>query len=305
MPRSTLCAHILIISLLWLQGMLHTTEVHGAETQLSAETAKANRSTAWPPTIRDGFGITFVLIPAGEFMMGSTAVDVQDAVRKFSHDLKREWIADEMPQHPVRISRPFYLSKYEITQSQWKSVMGNNPSRFQHNRHPVENVSWQEANAFIHRLNASTAGAPYRLPTEAEWEYAARGSDGRRYPWGNVFEASRLNFCDRHCTYSWNDKLANDGHRGTAPVGSYAGGVSPFGVHDMIGNVWEWVQDRYGRYHSERVEDPTGPASGAHRVMRGGSWDNNPGLCRAATRLYVSPEHRFDFAGFRLVRTQP
>lgn len=310
MPRFALCARILIASLFWWQGMLYTTGGHDAEAQTEtgdpdAKAAQANERAAWPPILRDRFGITFVFIPAGEFMMGSTAEDLQDAIRNFSHDLKREWIADEMPQHPVRISRPFYLSKFEITQRQWKAVMGTNPSRFQHQQHPVENVSWWEANEFIRRLNARTADAPYRLPTEAEWEYAARGTDGRHYPWGNTFEASRLNFCDRYCTYSWNDKLANDGHQGTAPVGSYASGVSPFGVHDMIGNVWEWVQDRYGQYGSALAEDPAGPASGAYRVMRGGSWDNNPGLCRAATRLHVSPEHRFDFAGFRIVRTQP
>ncbi|PON15659.1 formylglycine-generating enzyme family protein [Candidatus Entotheonella serta] len=301
----TVCARILIVSLLWLQGVLYTTVDTCAEAQPTTGMVHASGQVSWPLTLRDRFGITFILIPAGEFMMGSSAEDIKDAIRNFSHDLKREWIADEMPQHRVRISRPFYLSKFEITQSQWASVMGNNPSRFRHDQHPVENVSWWEANEFIGQLNARTAGAPYRLPTEAEWEYAARGSDGRRYPWGNVFEASRLNFCDRHCAYGWNDKLANDGHRGTAPVGSYASGVSPFGVHDMLGNVWEWVQDRYGRYGNNLAKDPVGPSSGPYRVMRGGSWDNNPGLCRAATRLHVAPEHRFDFADFRLVRTQP
>ncbi len=289
MPCLTLCARILIVSFLWLPGILQTTGSNGAAAQPTAGNTTASGQATWPQTFRDPFGITFVLIPAGDFMMGSTATDVQDAIRNFSHDLKREWIADEMPQHPVRISRPYYLSKFEITQRQWESVMGNNPSRFQHERHPVENVPWLEVNEFIRQLNARTHGAPYRLPTEAEWEYAARGSDGRLYPWGNVFEANRLNFCDRHCAYSWNDKLANDGYQGTAPVGSYASGVSPFGVHDMIGNVWEWVQDRYGRYSSDFVKDPSGPTSGPYRIMRGGSWDNNPGLCRASTRLHVSP----------------
>ena len=105
--------------------------------------------------------------------------------------------------------------------------------------------------------------------------------------------------------YHWHDKSANDGYEGTAPVGSYANGISPFGVHDMIGNVWEWVQDRYGPYQQGLANDPTGSQEGHHRVMRGGSWDNNPGLCRATTRLHVGPNHRFDFVGFRLLRTQP
>ncbi len=237
--------------------------------------------------------------------MGSSEADLLQTLRTYSQELKREWVDDEMPQHSVRISRPFYISKYEITQAQWEAIMGKNPSRFKNKQHPVENVSWEDVNDFIDRLNAQDAGALYRLPTEAEWEYVARGSDGRLYPWGNVFEASRLNFCDRHCTYHWNDADANDGYEGTAPVGSYASGVSPFGAHDMMGNVWEWVQDRYGPYQGEPTEDPTGPESGDHRVMRGGSWDNNPGLCRVTTRLHVGPDHRFDFVGFRLLRTQP
>ncbi len=307
------CAHILMIVLFGLHSALHISGSNHAQAQMRADeprkskanTAYSHAQTTWPKTLRDRFGIDFVIIPPGKFLMGSTAADLREALRVFSHELKREWIEDEMPQRSVRISRPFYISKYEITQDQWQLVMGHNPSRFKHRQHPVENVSWREVNDFIDRLNAQTTGAPYRLPTEAEWEYAARGPDGRRYPWGNVFDASRLNFCDRRCTYHWQDKTGNDGYEGTAPVGSYADGVSPFGVHDMIGNVWEWVQDRYGPYESGPAKDPTGPSSGAHRIMRGGSWDNNPGLCRTATRLHVGPEHRFDFVGFRLLRTQP
>lgn len=275
-------------------------------TQVSAGPGAAVRQrTTWPQTLRNSLGMEFVLIPAGTFVMGSSQEEIRQVVRQYSYNLKREWLWDEMPQRRVRISQPFYLGKYEVTQAQWQAVMGNNPSRFQGQKRPVESVSWKDVQVFIRRLNARESGVTYRLPTEAEWEYAARGRDGRPYPWGRTFDASRLNFCDRNCTYLWKDRAANDGYGDTAPVGSYAGGISPFGVHDMLGNVWEWVQDRYEAYTPETVTDPQGAATGGFRVMRGGSWDNNPGLCRVAARLHVAPHHRFDFLGFRLVRTTP
>jgi formylglycine-generating enzyme required for sulfatase activity len=265
--------------------------------------AQAGRE--WPETLRHEIGIEFILISAGEFIMGSTVDDMRQLVRHRHYELKREWIIDETPQHRVRISRPFYLSKYEITQGQWEAVMGSNPSRFQGKDRPVESVSWYDAQEFIRRLNLREPKAQYRLPTEAEWEYAARGADGRWYPWGHTFDATRLNFCDRNCNHVWRDSTVSDGHSGTAPVGSYANGVSPFGVHDMVGNVWEWVGDRHGLYTVTTRTDPQGPESGEFRVMRGGSWDNNAGLCRVTARLYIAPHHRFDFLGFRLVRTTP
>lgn len=287
------------------QSLTNGTGQPGIQTHEEGAHDVAPVGAAWPTTLRDDLGIEFVLIPAGEFVMGSTVDDLRQLVSNYQYALKRDWIIDEAPRHQVRISRPFYLSKYEITQRQWEAVMGANPSRFKEPNRPVERVSWEDIRLFIHRLNTREPGAGYRLPTEAEWEYAARGSDARWYPWGHTLDANRFNCCDRNCNQAWRDQTSNDGYGFTAPVGSYQNGVSPFGVHDMVGNVWEWVEDRYGLYTMETVTDPQGPASGEFRVVRGGSWDNNAGLCRVAARLHVGPHHRFDFLGFRLARTVP
>ena len=287
------------------QSLTADSEQLGMRTTGDSPPAVKEARAAWPSTLRNDLGIEFVLIPAGEFVMGSTVDDLRQLVNNYNYELKRAWIIDETPKHRVRISRPFYLSKYEITQRQWEAVMGSNPSRFKGENRPVERVSWEDIRRFIHRLNAREPGVGYRLPTEAEWEYAARGSDERWYPWGHTLDTTRFNFCDRNCKHAWRDQTSQDGYSFTAPVGSYKNGVSPFGVHDMVGNVWEWVEDWYGLYPMGPVTDPQGPASGEFRVMRGGSWDNNAGLCRAAARLHVGPHHRFDFLGLRLARTSP
>lgn len=270
------------------------------EAQLQLEAARRQLAGEWeqfktthglfaipPLTWRNSLGMEFRLVPAGEFLMGS-----DDGQR------------DEQPVHQVRISQPFYLGTYEVTQQQWLEVMGENPSQHQdHPERPVENVSWEDVQEFIRRLNQRDSGTQYRLPTEAEWEYAARSGDGRKYPWGNAFNGQWLNFCDRRCTFKTSHAKIDDGHRQTAPVGSYEAGTSPFGVYDLAGNVWEWVQDRYGPYASGMVTDPHGPASGSNRVIRGGSWTGSSRCCRAADRYTFPPDTRSGNVGFRLLRT--
>lgn len=217
-----------------------------------------------------GVTFEFVQIPAGEFMMGST--NGRD---------------DERPVHRVRISRAFEMCKYQVTQAQWEAVMGNNPSHFKGPDRPVERVSWDDTQEFIKKLNQNDSKYQYRLPTEAEWEYACRAGTAGNY-------AGRI---DRMAWYG-------SGAGGeTHPVGKKK--PNKWGLYDMHGNVWEWCQDWYDRgYYAQSPDtDPQGPTSGSARVTRGGGWYLRAMGCRSAGRLLTSPEDRFLALGFRLVRT--
>jgi formylglycine-generating enzyme required for sulfatase activity len=214
------------------------------------------------------------LIAAGTFLMGSHDGDSR-----------------EQPVHQVTISQPFYLETYAVTQGQWEAVMGANPSEFRGGRNlPVEQVSWEDAQELIRRLNAQEGGTRYRLPTEAEWEYACRAGSQLAYSFGD--DPAQLD------TYGWYS--LNSGGM-THPVGQRR--PNAWGLYDMHGNVWEWMQDRYGNYAPDPVTDPQGPASGSDRVIRGGSWSRDAGLCRSAFRYFAEPGGRFVYLGFRLLRT--
>ena len=218
-------------------------------------------------------GMEFVWIPAGEFRMGSTS---------------GEAFGDEQPVTSVRISEGFWLGKYEVTQAEWQSVMGSNPSRFSDcgGNCPVEQVSWEDVQEFIGRLNAQEGGEVYRLPTEAEWEYAARaGTTGDRY--GSL---------DGIAWYRENSSSK------THPVG----GKTPnaWGLYDMLGNVLEWVEDWFGDYPGGAVTDPLGPGSGSDRVLRGGNWNSIARGSRASFRFNFAPGYRDFSLGFRLLRTR-
>lgn len=228
--------------------------------------------------------LELVLIPPGEFMMGSP-------------DGEESRDGDEGRQHRVRITRAFYLGETEVTQGQFSSVMGTQP--WKGKRYVREGadyaatyVSWEDAVEFCQRLGAKD-GARYRLPTEAEWEYACRAGTPTAYHFGN--DASRLG------EYAWHDKNAVDVDENYAHrVGQKK--VNPFGLSDMHGNVWEWCSDWYGEdyYEGSPSEDPTGPATGSSRVARGGGWDFIPGICRSAGRVRSAPDGRADGLGFRV-----
>jgi formylglycine-generating enzyme required for sulfatase activity len=222
----------------------------------------------------------FVLIPSGSFMMGSDETKDSDAE------------ADETPQHHVTISNSFYMGKYEVTQEQWQAVMGHNPSEHKGDKNPVELVSWNDVQIFIRRLNQKEGITRYRLPTEAEWEYAARAGSQTRYSYGD-----KKTQMGRYARY-------RDSPRGgTRPVGGRQ--PNAWGLYDVHGNVLEWVNDLYySNYYSKSPSlDPVGPSSGWDRVYRGGSWTDIAEACRSASRGSDPPGNQGVNLGFRLALT--
>jgi len=240
--------------------------------------------------IGKGVKMTFVLIPAGEFLMGSPPTSSpQELKNLFGGEVR--WYEAEFPQHRVKISRPFWLGKYEVTQEQWQAVMGNNPSNFQGRpKNPVEMVSWQDCQLFLKTLSEKLK-KKFRLPTEAEWEYACRAGAATEFYFGNNVQALG--------DYAWTPQNAAGS---TQPVGRKR--PNAWGLHDMAGNVWEWCEDWFALYDKQPQKDPKGPPSGAARVVRGGSWSRDyPADFRCAYRCYNVPSYRDVNCGFRACRT--
>jgi formylglycine-generating enzyme required for sulfatase activity len=229
-----------------------------------------------------GGGVTLELvrIPAGTFIMGSPSYESMRG-------------NDEI-QHAVTISRPFYMGIYEVTQAQWQAVMGNNPGFFRGGDHPVEQVSWDDALEFCRKLSAQT-GRKVRLPTEAEWEYACRAGTTTAFNTGGTISAEQANY-DGDYTYGGGRKGVY--RKKTTPVGIFP--ANAWGLYDMHGNVWEWCSDWYGKYDRTAPEDPQGISSETYRVIRGGSWHNNPGYFRSAFRYRSDPGNRSYDLGFRV-----
>jgi len=224
----------------------------------------------------DGVKLELVLIPAGRFRMGAQAGEGDDQKTGY------QW---------VRITKPFYVGEYEVTQEVWEKVMGENPSNFKGAKNPVDQVSWDDCQEFLKKLNAlgKEPGA-FRLPTEAEWEWACRAGTRTRFCFGD--DEGTLG------EYAWYD--GNSGST-THPVGMKK--PNAWGLYDCHGNVWEWCGDRYGEdyYANSPRYDPTGPATGWGRVLRGGSWRFFPRFCRSSLRLGDGPGCWNYFFGFRLV----
>ena len=223
----------------------------------------------------NGVSFEMIRVEAGTFTMGATSE--QDSARN-----------DEYPTHRVTLTKNYYLGKTEVTQALWKAVMGSNPSYYKGNNKPVESVSWDDCQTFIKKLNAAT-GKNFRLPTEAEWEFAARG--------GNK---------SGHYQYSGSNNLSEvawyDGRNGTHNVALKH--PNELGLYDMSGNVWEWCQDWYGDYSSGSQTNPTGPNSGANRVVRGGSWHIYAGDCRSSRRYLNGPDDCSSYLGLRLALSE-
>ena len=227
-----------------------------------------------------GVKLKMVRIPAGEFLMGSPASD-------------RDASADEKPQHRVRITKPFYLGKYPVTQEQWKAVMGNNPSYFQNPKNPVENTNWKLSQQFVDRLNRTRSHlvGKFDLPTEAQWEYACRAGSTSRYYFGD--DEGQLG------EHAWYDK---NSRRGTHPVGEKK--PNAWGLYDMHGNVAEFCVDSYyaATYaiSPSLMDDPIGPTTGSDNVCRGGGWSLPASGCRSAARESCGPGMRSNRLGLRV-----
>jgi sulfatase modifying factor 1 len=229
-------------------------------------------------------GMKFVYIKPGTFMMGSPANDP-------------ERYYDEK-QHRVTLTKGFLLQTTEVTQSQWEAVMGKNPSKFKGcGKCPVERVSWRNVREFIRKLNQREGTDKYRLPTEAEWEYAARAGTTSPFAFGTCLSTDQANYKGN---YPMPGCSKGQYRKKTVPVASFA--PNAWGLYDMHGNVWEWVQDWYHDYYDGSVTDPTGPATGTYRVIRGGSWYHFARGCRSAYRVYDTPYYRYSYIGFRLAK---
>ena len=236
----------------------------------------ANRDHISIP-VKDGISIDMVRVEAGTFTMGATS-EMKD-----SYD-------SEKPAHQVTLTNDYYIGKYEVTQALWQAVMGNNPSEFKGDNLPVENVSWKDCQEFLSKLN-NTTGKTFRLPTEAEWEYAARGGKKNR---GYLYSGSN-NISD----VAW---YSDNSDNKTHAVGSKQ--ANELGIYDMSGNVYEWCQDRKGSYSSSSQVNPTGAASGSSRVRRGGYWTSSARYCRSSDRSSSSPGYRDFDLGLRLVLSE-
>ena len=265
--------------------------------------SRPSRPSEWTNSV----GMRFVRIPAGEFLMGSTS--------ELAYDYER-------PVTRVQIRSAFWMGKYEVTQRQWRAVMGDNPSRFENCGPdcPVESVSWDDVQRFVRKLNVMEETARYRLPTEAEWEYAARAGtstdtsagnlqihgernapllDGIAWYGGN----SGVDYAGAYDCLDWAEKQYSSSWCGPHPVGEKD--PNAFGLHDMLGNVWEWVRDWHWEYPGGSLTDPTGSAEGSNRVFRGCDWGSYARSCRSSDRLWDDPDTRDANLGFRLRASAP
>ena len=259
----------------------------------SQETASESLLIGKPFT--NSIGMKLVYIPPGEFMMGSRDSAAEVARKGASNE--PELFTNEHPQHRVKITNGFFMGSTEVTQAQYREIIGQNPSRFEQEDNPVELVSWNDAVKFCKRLSEKE-GRTYRLPTEAEWEYACRAATTTPFYTGETINTTRANYAGK---YAYGNGTKGVDRKKPISVGSFP--PNAFGLHDMHGNVWAWCQDWYGKdyYSTSPAADPQGPSTGVFRVFRGGSWAFNPGGCRSAYRRWGTPEYRSSDSGFRIL----
>jgi formylglycine-generating enzyme len=343
MPKLASLLTVAVCSLLSACGSLPSTTA-----------CNADASAPCPATVTNSLGMQMVRIPAGEFMMGNDTPPQEMAKRYPQYERKRlEDLTDEAPVHQVRLTRPFYMARHEVTVGQFRRFLlasghvpesiadgtggygynplydpattrrgdafegrnprysWENPGFPQSEDHPVVNVTWNDAQALVRWLS-QTEHRHYRLPTEAEWEYACRAGTRTQYHSGdepaslstvaNVFDADAARNWPKWNAFALPD---HDGYAFTAPVGQFA--ANAFGLHDMHGNVWEWTADWHDEqyYAHSPVDNPQGPADGSVKVRRGGSWHTWPLYARCAYRNWNSRETRYTLVGIRIVMDAP
>lgn len=235
-----------------------------------------------PKTFTNSLGMKFIWIKPGNFMMGSPK---EEKERR-----------DDETQHKVTLTKGFYMGIHLVTQEQWQEVMGNNPSKFKGEKNlPVENLSWYDCQEFIKKLREKDK-KPYRLPSEAEWEFCCRAGTTTPFHFGETISTDQANY---------NGEVYGTGKKGvrrgkTTPVGTFP--ANAWGLHDMHGNIWQWCQDWHSDYPPKEVVDPQGPEKSEVRlrVLRGGSWFFGPEICRSACRVKHVPEYRNPFFGLRV-----
>jgi len=268
---------------------------NSTSTQNPPETQTVTPLTAGDISIRANDGMIVLFVPTGMFLMG-TPSDFQGVYE------------NELPQHEVSVEA-FWIDQTEITNAQYQLCVQAGECKLPENlgsfvraeyygedafgAFPVVYVNWHQALSYCNWVGA-------RLPTEAEWAFAARGRESFMYPWGENFDRQNLNYCDANCPQPFNDMEFDDGYEDTAPVGNYPGSASWVGALDMLGNVWEWVHDWHAYYEGHRwLERPIALTPPVARVIRGGGWDTVAGHSRAAFRNWFEPEDSWDSTGFR------
>ncbi len=249
---------------------------------LLAFTGQVSAAPPDPPrNLTNSIGMKLVWLPAGSFMMGSTN--------------KEKGRGDDEIYHKVTFAKGCWLGAHTVTQEQWQAVMGNNPSHFKGEKSlPVESVSWDDCQEFCKKLGEREKKS-YRLPTEAEWEFACRAGTTTPYSFGDTIAVDQANF-NGNFTYGAGKKGIY--REKTTPVGSFP--ANAWGFYDMHGNVCQWCQDWHGGYGRGDAVDPQGPKSAKNRILRGGAWNNNPIFCRSANRNYAPPDTRIESYGFRV-----
>ena len=240
------------------------------------------------PNFINSLGLEMLLVTSGNFFMGSNAA-----------------IAAPNEQPVTQVTQTcFYIARYPITNwlyEKFDSAHASKRGLKARDDHPVVYVTSTDAINFCQWLS-TREGKKYRLPTEAEWEYAARGIDGRSYPWGEDLERGDLaNLADRNTNFAWRDLTIDDGYAETSPVNAYPRGISPFGAEDMAGNVWEWCLDYYEAYKGKDVKNRRGPSAGNNRIYRGGSWKSRAASLRTTARGFNTPDYLANDLGFRIV----